>query len=153
MKTLKRLASLPVNMEPRWDAQNPYLLYMMDENRRLSYELETGNQTILHDFKEDFPEQILSPVWARYEGSPSMDTRYFGFMAEDENWVSIALVVYDRWKIFLWENVCCQRNPQSIRLPSACWETIFWYTMMSTSNTGRCIHVQWITPGEQLEDG
>ncbi len=34
-------------------------------------------------------------VWTRYEGSPSMDGRYWGLMAEDDNWLTTAYIVYD----------------------------------------------------------
>jgi hypothetical protein len=34
-------------------------------------------------------------VWTRYEGSPSWDGRYWGLMAEDENWLTSAFLVSD----------------------------------------------------------
>jgi hypothetical protein len=87
---------LPLAVEPRWDAADPDLLYYSDATRLMSYELSTGTQSVIHDFALDFPGQSLSAVWTRYEGSPSRDRRYWGLMAEDQDWLPVALVVYDR---------------------------------------------------------
>lgn len=53
-------------------------------------------QRLVRDFAANFPGQKLAAVWTRYEGSPSIDGRYWGLMAEDENWLPIAFLVYDR---------------------------------------------------------
>jgi hypothetical protein len=50
---------------------------------------------VVHDFAADFPGQTLSAVWTRYEGSPSADTRYWGLMAEDGEWLTSAYLIYD----------------------------------------------------------
>jgi len=94
--TLQPLGQLPLVSEPRWDAQDPYLLYFQDETRLMSHDLRTGVQTLVHDFSADFPGQTLAAVWTRYEGSPSRDTRTWGLMAEDEEWLPVAFVLYDR---------------------------------------------------------
>jgi hypothetical protein len=93
--SLQLLDELPVSTEPRWDSQDPHLLYDFDESRLLAYHLDTGVVESVHDFNQDFPGENLSAVWTRYEGSPSFDTRYWGLMAQDENWDTIALLVYD----------------------------------------------------------
>jgi hypothetical protein len=51
---------------------------------------------LIHDFTADFPNQSLAAVWTRYEGSPSLDGRYWGFTAQDTNWDAVALLVYDQ---------------------------------------------------------
>jgi hypothetical protein len=61
----------------------------------MSYDVQTGEQVTVHDFAKDFPGQNLAAVWTRYEGSPSFDGRYWGLMAEDENWLVAAYIVYD----------------------------------------------------------
>jgi hypothetical protein len=81
--------------EPRWSANNPNLIYHIAETRLLSYDIATGEETLVHDFSADFPGQRLATVWTRYEGSPSADGRTWGFMAEDENWLASAYLVYD----------------------------------------------------------
>ncbi len=93
--SLQPLGEVSVYVEPRWDARDPYLLYFNQETSLMSYDLKDGEVTLVHDFSPDFPGRELSAVWTRYEGSPSYDTRYWGYLAQDENWETIALVVYD----------------------------------------------------------
>lgn len=93
--SLQPLGEIPIMVEPRWDAVDPSLVYYFDETRLMSYDLQTGDQRVIHDFTQDFTGQPLSAVWTRYEGSPSQDTRYWGLMVQDENWDTIALLVYD----------------------------------------------------------
>jgi len=45
---------------------------------------------------DDFPDQALAAVSTRYEGRPSSDSRYWGLMAEDEDWETTAFLVCDR---------------------------------------------------------
>ena len=56
----------------------------------------TRAAALVHDFAADFPGQSLAAVWTKYEGSPSPDGRYWGFMAEDQNWETVAFLVYDQ---------------------------------------------------------
>jgi hypothetical protein len=98
--SLTPLGRLPLGAEPRWDAQDPHMIYFNDETRLMSYNVASGETGLVHefgeDFADDFPGQSLVAVWTNYEGRPSMDTRYWGLMAEDENWLPVAFVVYDR---------------------------------------------------------
>jgi hypothetical protein len=59
----------------------------------MSSNLQTGSTATVHDFAADVPGAIM--VWTRYEGSPSADGRTWGLMAEDENWLPSAYIVYD----------------------------------------------------------
>ncbi len=93
--SLQPLGRLPLETEPRWDAEDPDLIYYSDETRLMSYNVGDGQAAAVHDFAEDV-DQPLAAVWTRYEGRPSMDSRYWGLMAEDENWQPVAFVVYDR---------------------------------------------------------
>ena len=92
------LAELPLVVEPRWDANDPNLIYYsdLDQKRLMSYNVQTGVQTEVHDFDDDFPGQNLAAVWMRHEGRPSRDRRYWGLMAQDTQWDTVAFVVYDR---------------------------------------------------------
>ncbi len=94
--TFQPLGQLPLEVEPRWDASNPDLLYHSDETRLMSYNVRSGQHSLVHDFASDFPGQSLAAVWTRYEGSPSLDNRYWGLMAQDQDWQTVALLVYDR---------------------------------------------------------
>ncbi len=96
--TLDLLGELAIggSGDPRWDATDPDLLYFSDEARLMAYQIGTGKESVVHDFAEDFPGQSLAAVWTRYEGSPSWDGRYWGLMAEDEEWEAVAFLVYDQ---------------------------------------------------------
>jgi hypothetical protein len=95
-QTFLPLGELPLEVEPRWDADDPDIIYYSDETRLMSYNVQTAEQTEVHDFADDFPGQNLAAVWTRYEGSPSRDRRYWGLMAENEDWTPVAFLVYDR---------------------------------------------------------
>ena len=95
-ETLLPLGELPLAVEPRWDAQDPDLIYHLDETRLLSYSVQSQAQAEIHDFARDFPNEHLAAVWTRYEGSPSRDRRTWGLLAQDEDWDPVAFVVYDR---------------------------------------------------------
>lgn len=93
--SLQPLGQLPVEVEPRWDATNPDLLYYTDETRLMSFDVRSGERRIVHEFADDFPGQRVTAVWTCYEGSPSFDGRYWGLMAEDEDWLAVAFLVYN----------------------------------------------------------
>jgi len=95
-QTLQPIGPVPVFAEPRWDADNPNLLYFSDGTQLLSLDVTGGEPRLVHDFAADLPGFQLSAVWTRYEGRPSRDTRYWGLMAEDADWLPVAFVVYDR---------------------------------------------------------
>jgi len=94
-QTLAVLGQLPLGVEPRWDSENPHLLYSYDGSRLLALDLETGDQAVRHDFALDLPDLDLAAVWTRYEGSPSNDGSTWGLLAQDEDWHAVALLLYD----------------------------------------------------------
>jgi hypothetical protein len=94
-RTLQPLGRLPLEVEPRWSATDPNLIYYVSETRLLAYNILTADQAVVHDFAADLPGYGAVMVWTRYEGSPSADGRWWGFMAEDENWLAVAYLVYD----------------------------------------------------------
>jgi hypothetical protein len=61
----------------------------------LSYNLQTGEQVNIRDFADDLPGYDPVMVWTRYEGGPSADGRYWGLMAEDQDWLDSAYLIYD----------------------------------------------------------
>lgn len=94
--TLAPLGRLPLEMDPRWDAGNPDLVYFIDGPLLQEYSLSRQDVRTVHDFAPDFPGIPLSAVWTRYEGSPSADGRYWGLMAQDTASAAVALLVYDQ---------------------------------------------------------
>ena len=95
--TLQPLTRLELEgADPRWDADNPNLLYTFAETRLVSVDVRTGARATVHEFAADFPGQQLAAVWTRYEGSSSLDGHLWGLMAEDESWETTAFLVYDQ---------------------------------------------------------
>jgi len=72
------------------------VLNYLDETRLMSYNMQFRSTTEVHDFADDFPGQNLVAVWTRHEGRPSRDGRYWGVMAQNEEWETVAFLVYDR---------------------------------------------------------
>lgn len=94
--SLRPLGRLPLYAEPRWDAQDPEVVYYNEATRLIAFDIGTGQASLVHDFADVLPGQSLAAVWTHYEGRPSMDSRYWGLVAEDEEWTPAAFVVYDR---------------------------------------------------------
>ncbi len=96
--TLQPLGQLPFggSVDPRWDAADPNIVYYSEETRLMSYNLSSQQTVVIHEFADDFPGQRLAAVWSKYEGSPSIDGRYWGFMAEDQDWNTVAFLVYNQ---------------------------------------------------------
>jgi len=93
--TLQPLGRVPIEIDPRWDAADPNLLYYSQETRLMAYDLQSGEQRVVREFAADFPGQSLAAVWTRYEGRPSLDSRWWGLMAVDQSWQAVAFVVHD----------------------------------------------------------
>ena len=91
--TLQPLGQVPLDVDPRWSATDPFVIYYASETRLMFYDLRTGTATIIHDFAADAPGAIM--VWTRYEGSPSADGRYWGLMAQDKDWNVSFFITYD----------------------------------------------------------
>ncbi len=94
-QTLQPLGLLPIGIEPRWSATKPDLIYFSEETRLMAYNIATQQTVVIHEFADDFPGQNLAAAWTRYEGSPSFDGQTWGWMAEDADWLTSALLVYD----------------------------------------------------------
>jgi hypothetical protein len=94
-RTLDPLGQLPLEIDPRWSATDPAVIYFSQETRLMSHHIDTGQTRVVHEFANDFPGWNLTSVWTRYEGSPSRDGRWWGLMAEDPDYLTSALIVYD----------------------------------------------------------
>lgn len=96
--TLQPLGPLALqgSVDPRWHASDPAYLYYMDGTRLMIMLVSTGEREIQHEFGPDFPGMPVATVWTRYEGSPSLDGRYWGFMAQDDRSRTLAFLVYDQ---------------------------------------------------------
>ena len=96
--TLQLVAQMPFggSVDPRWDASDPNILYYTEDSRLMACNVLSREVSLVHDFAADFPGQSLATVSTRHEGSPSLDGRYWGLMAENEDWEPIVLLVYDQ---------------------------------------------------------
>jgi len=94
-RSLQPLGQLPLGPEPRWDAEDPGVIYYNDETRLMAFNLGTRESALVHDFG-DVPGGGAVAVWMAYEGRPTRDARLWGLMAEDEEWLPVAFLVYDR---------------------------------------------------------
>jgi hypothetical protein len=97
-KTLQPLGKMNfTGKDVRWDAKDANLLYYSPMDTRLmSYNVQSNESKLVHNFTGDFPGKQLTAVWTRYEGSPTVDSRYWGLMAQDKDWKAIAFLVYDK---------------------------------------------------------
>lgn len=93
--TLRPLAQLPLDVDPRWSATDPDLVYHASGTQLRSYDVGSGQAAVVHDFAADLPGHDPVVVWTRYEGSPSRDGRWWGLMAQDQSWDASAFLVYD----------------------------------------------------------
>jgi hypothetical protein len=93
--TLDILGALPSMNDPRWSNLYPQLIYDIGELTLMSFNLTNGEHRLIHDFSEDFPDQDIAAVWTRWEGNPSIDDRYWALMAENQDWMTVAFIVYD----------------------------------------------------------
>lgn len=94
-QTLQPLRALDLGDEPRWDAADPDRVYYLRDTRLLWYDVATGAEDLVRDFYDDLPDKDVAMVWTRHEGRPSRDGRYWGLMAEDQDWLPTAFLVYD----------------------------------------------------------
>ena len=94
-ETLQVMGQLPIEVEPRWSSTDPNVIYYALNTSLMSYNTQTGEQVNVHDFAADLPGYNPVMVWTRYEGSPSVDGRYWGMLVEDQDWVRSAFLVYD----------------------------------------------------------
>ena len=94
--SLQPLGELPIEVDPRWDATDPDVIYFSEETRLMAFDVRSGERYVVHDFAADIPGHSVEMVWTRYEGSPSFDGRYWGMMAEEGDSRIVAFLVYDR---------------------------------------------------------
>jgi hypothetical protein len=80
--------------EPRWDDQDPALLYYVDGVRLMSLNVASGQRATIHDFSGDVPG--AQTIGTGVEGDASVDRNRWCFMARDSGDSVVAVVAYDR---------------------------------------------------------
>ena len=94
--SLLPLGPVPTVVEPRWDAEDPDRLYYTDGTRLMAFDTAAGQVSVVRDFADDVAGGDIAAVWTASEGRPSMDTQVWGLMAEDQDWIPAAFLIYDR---------------------------------------------------------
>jgi hypothetical protein len=80
--------------EPRWDASDAQVFYYVCNTQLRKYQVSTSTATTLHDFKKEYPS--ASYVRTKMEGDASTDRRYWCLLLEDQDWKTLAVIVYDK---------------------------------------------------------
>jgi hypothetical protein len=84
--------------EVQWDPDDPNLLYYMPNNGGMQIsrlDIRTNKSTVAADFTGRLPWPSAARLWTKSEGSPSSDNRYWGLMAETNDFQMLGYVVYD----------------------------------------------------------
>jgi hypothetical protein len=84
--------------EIQWDPVDPNSLYYMPTNggmQILKLDIRNNNSQVVADFTGRLPWPDVRRLWTKSEGSPSKDNRYWGLMAETDDFQIRGYVVYD----------------------------------------------------------
>jgi hypothetical protein len=98
LELVERLQGPAGDAEIQWDPVDPNLLYYMPINGGMSIErldIRTNRSTRVADFDGKLPWPNVERLWTKSEGSPSSDNRYWGLLAETEDFKILGFVVYD----------------------------------------------------------
>lgn len=84
--------------EIQWDPTDPNSLYYMPTNGGMyiyKLDIRTNSATTFADFNGKLPWSNAARLWTKSEGSPSRDNRYWGLMAETNDFHMLGFVIYD----------------------------------------------------------
>lgn len=80
-------------LEPRWHNANPAIFYYLHDTQLMEYDISSGGQRAVHDFKADFADCAI--ITTGTEGDASRDRRSWCFMITDDMFTVQAVCVYD----------------------------------------------------------
>lgn len=80
--------------EPRWDRYQPSVFYYVCNTKLMMFDVKTNKKQTVHDFKSDVDG--VSFVTTKTEGDASVDRRYWCFLAQDKDFKTLAVLVYDK---------------------------------------------------------
>ncbi|WP_057658929.1 hypothetical protein [Pseudoxanthomonas dokdonensis] len=91
---------LAADAEPQWDATNPNILYYVPTNggtKLLKLDVRNNSYSIAADFRGKLPAwgNSAAHIWTKSEGSPSADSRYWGFQVENSSFGLLGYMVWD----------------------------------------------------------
>lgn len=99
LSKISELTQLGGDAEPQWDATDPQKLYYVPTNGgTVLYQLNvvTNVQTVVGNFATGLPWSGVAHVWTKSEGSPSADSRYWCFMAENSGYNTLGIFTWDK---------------------------------------------------------
>ena len=99
-RDLGRLPGLVGDAEPQWHPTKPDLLFYIPDFGGLTVHqlnVRTGVTTTIGDFTGRLPWPNAARVHTGSEGSPSANSRWWGFMVETQNGSPLGLMVWDRY--------------------------------------------------------
>lgn len=94
----KKLSGPAADAELQWDPTDPNIMYYMPTNGGMQIfklDIRTNTHTTLSDFTGKLPWPTAARLWTKSEGSPSRDNRYWGLMAETNDFNILGYVVWD----------------------------------------------------------
>lgn len=86
--------------DAQWDATDPNALYYLPSTggtKLMKLDVRDNSFQVVADFKAHLPAWAATAkrVWSRWEGSPSADSRYWGFQVEDGYGQVLGYMVWD----------------------------------------------------------
>lgn len=81
-------------LEPRWDNQDPDILYFISSTALMSFNVATGAVDTEHDFIREFPNAAYITTGSK--GDAGLGRRTWCFLVRDGDDATIAVAAYDR---------------------------------------------------------
>jgi hypothetical protein len=94
---IKQLSFTGIN-EPQWDAKDPKSLYFLPNKGGMTMSklnVDTNTSTVVANFTGRLPWSGMARAYTAGEGSPSADSRYWCFMAENSSGGILGVFTYD----------------------------------------------------------
>ncbi len=99
LRYIKQLNGPAADAELQWHPNDPQLLYYLPNTGGMTISVlnvDTNTSKIAASFYDKkLPWQDVARVWTRSEGSPSADTRFWGLLAETQDYQPLGLLIYD----------------------------------------------------------
>ncbi|HEY5971936.1 MAG TPA: hypothetical protein VIT22_08175 [Pseudoxanthomonas sp.] len=112
MKHLRKLSPRAVNSslpkeyhinsdsEAQWDAKDPNSMYYLSASggkKLMKLDVRNNSYKVVADFSNSLPSWAsgATRVWAKWEGSSSKDSRYWGFQVENSSGTILGYIVWD----------------------------------------------------------
>ena len=127
---IKELPALGGDAEPQWNPADPDKLFFVPTNGGNAIKeltVSTGAVRVAADFSGKLPWTGAAHIWTKSEGSPSADGRYWGLMAEDNNFNILGIFTYDMQTGGVIATYATNNNPDNVTMsPTGQFIVINW---------------------------